>query len=194
MGIQNARREELSKGLYSQSEILHTKLHVPFKLLGAGYEPLEISSWLNIVNWSSNFAVQTQVCATHLPSQFHLSLKNIIYLDTIVWHRCHSKAQLLVQLLIVCYYCNYAFLQVTSDREINFRADGSILPHTSSVSPAAIAGIPKCFYLFSPSNKLSCSTSLIYRPVPHIVTWARQFYKTQAFLKIPNCLLQPHHE
>lgn len=39
MGIQNARREELSKRVYSQSEILHTKLHAPFKLLGTVGSP-----------------------------------------------------------------------------------------------------------------------------------------------------------
>lgn len=92
----------------------------------------------------------------------------MIYL---VQHRSHSKAQLLVQLLIACYYYNYTFLKVTSNGEINLisRADGSILPHTSSVSAAAIARIPKSFYCFSP-NKLSFCTSLIYRPVPHVVT------------------------
>lgn len=106
----------------------------------------------------------------------------------LVWHRSHSKAQLWVQLLIACHYYNYAFLKVTSNREINLipRADGSVLPLTSSVSPAAIARIPKCFYLFSPSNQLSFCTPLIYRPVPHVVTRARQLHKKQAFIKIPD--------
>lgn len=43
MKIQNARGEELSKGLYSEAEILYIKLHAPFKL-GTGYKPLEMSS------------------------------------------------------------------------------------------------------------------------------------------------------
>lgn len=145
----------------------------------------------SFVNWNSNFAVQTQVCATHLPCQ-------LIYLLRIwyVQHRSHSKAQLLVQHLRACYHYNYAFLKATSNREINLisRADRSIHPRTSSVSAAAITRIPKSFYLFSPSNKLNFCTSLIYSPVPHVVTRARQFCEKQAFIIIPNCLLQPHHE
>lgn len=46
MKIQNTRGEELSKGLYSEAEILHIKLYAPFKLLGTGYKPSEMSSWL----------------------------------------------------------------------------------------------------------------------------------------------------
>lgn len=44
MKIQNARGEELSKGLYSDAEIPRIKLHAPFKLLEASYKPMEISS------------------------------------------------------------------------------------------------------------------------------------------------------
>lgn len=85
MKIQNARGEELSKGLYSDAEIPRIKLHAPFKLLEASYKPMEISSWLNIVNNRNvNFALQIQMCAIYLQLQFHLFLKTIIYLSTIV--------------------------------------------------------------------------------------------------------------
>lgn len=87
------------------------------------------------------------VCTTPaIPA--YSSLKNTMYL---VRYRSHSKAQLLVQLLIASNYYNYAFLKVTSNREISLisRPAGSILPHTSSVSPAAITRRPEflSFYL-----------------------------------------------